>query len=432
MRVGITQLAGHLKMIALVDINSFYVSAETLFKPWLRDRPIVVASSNDGAVVSRNDQAKALSVKMSQPVFELKELIERNGLIVFSSNYELYQSLSNRFMAVLSELAPQKFEYSIDEAFCIVDGVRDPEAWARHAQSEIMRRIGLPVGIGIGPTASLSKLASWAAKKFKAKTGCVLDLSDPVRQEKLLRYAKASDVWGIGPRLSERLSCELGIQTAWQLASADPKVLRRQYSVNVERTARELTGVRCVPFDEYGQKRQTIICSRSFGSRITSLPPLKVAVAGFVTNAAQKLRSQGSFANCIQVFARTSPFTTGMQYGGSRIVSLPFPTHDTRDLLQAALAGLEDLYRDGPEYAKAGIVLSQFEQREGMTSDLFAPPPRKGSDALMAVVDAINAKQGRGTVRLGRDTSVGKWSMRRDHLSPAYTTSWHGLPKVRC
>lgn len=419
-------------MIALVDINSFYTSAESLFRPWLRDSPIIVVSSNDGAVVSRNDQAKALGIKMSQPLFELRDLIERKGLIVFSSNYELYQSLSNRFMAILTELAPVAYQYSIDESFISLEGIRDPEAWARHAQSEIMRRIGLPVGIGIGPTATLSKLGSWAAKKFKAKTGCVLDLSDPVRQEKLLRYAKASDVWGIGPRLSERLNNDLGIQTAWQLASADPKTLRRQYSVNVERTARELMGVRCVPFDEYGPQRQTIICSRSFGSRITSLPLLKEAVAGFVTNAAQKLRSQGSFANCIQVFARTSPFTTGMRYAGSRIITLPFPTHDTRDLLQAALAGLVDLYREGPEYAKAGIVLSQFEQREGMTSDLFAPPPRKNSEALMAVVDAINAKQGRGTVRLGRDTSVGKWSMRRDHLSPAYTTSWHGLPKVRC
>lgn len=419
-------------MIGLVDINAFYCSAETLFKPWLRDRPIVVASSNDGAVVSRNDKAKELGVVMSQPVFELREMIERKGLIVFSSNYELYQSLSNRFMAILTELAPVARGYSIDEAFCILDGVPDPEAWARHAQSEILRRIGLPVGIGIGPTATLSKLASWAAKKFKARTGCVLDLSDPARQEKLLRYAKASDVWGIGPRLSERLSSELGVQTAWQLASADPKALRRQYNVNVERTARELLGIRCVAFDVDAAKRQTIICSRSFGTRITSLPILKEAVAGFVTNAAQKLRSQGSFANCIQVFARTSPFASGLQYGASRIISLPFPTHDTRDLLQAALAGLVDLYRDGPEYAKAGIVLSQFEQRVGMTNDLFAPPPRKNSDALMAVVDLINAKQGRGTVRLGRDTNVGQWKMRRDHLSPAYTTSWHALPNVRC
>lgn len=419
-------------MIAICDINAFYVSAELLFKPWLRDRPIVVGSSNDGAVVSRNDQAKALNIRMSQPIFELREMIERKGLIVFSSNYELYQSLSNRFMAIVTELAPVAWQYSIDEMFISLDGVRDPEAWARHAQSEILRRIGLPVGIGIGPTATLAKLASWAAKKFKARTGCVLDLSDPVRQEKLLRYAKASDVWGIGPRLSERLSSELGIQTAWQLACADPKALRRQYSVNVERTARELQGLRCVAFDDDAVRRQTIICSRSFGQRITSLPLLKEAVAGFVTNAAQKLRSQGSFANCIQIFARTSPFASGPQYSASRIISLPFPTHDTRDLLQAALAGLVDLYREGPEYAKAGIVLSQFEQREGMTNDLFAPPPRKNSDALMAVVDAINAKQGRGTVRLGRDTSVGKWSMRRDHLSPAYTTSWHGLPKARC
>jgi DNA polymerase V len=418
-------------MIALADINCFYVSAELLFKPWLRDRPICVASSNDGSVVSRNDQAKKLGISMSQPVFELRELIEREGLIVFSSNYELYQSLSNRFLAILTELAPVSIPYSIDETMCMLDGVDNPESWARHAQSEIMRRIGLPIGVGVAPTATLAKLASWAAKRFKAKTGGVLYLGDPVRQEKLLRYAKASDVWGIGPRLSERLSNELGIQTAWQLACADPKLLRRQFSVNVERTARELLGVRCVVLDEGGAKKQTIICSRSFGSRITTLPALKEAVAGFVTTAALKLRSQGSFANCIQVFARTSPFAAGAQYGASRIISLPFPTHDTRDLLQAALEGLVDLYRQGPEYAKAGVVLSQFEQREGMTSDLFAPPPRKNSDALMAVVDAINAKQGRGAVRLGRDTSVGKWQMRRDHLTPAYTTSWHGLPKVR-
>lgn len=421
-----------MNMIALVDVNSFYCSVELLFKPWLRDRPIVVASGNDGAVVARNDQAKKLGVKMSQAVFELRELTERQGLIVFSSNYELYQSLSNRFIAILTELAPLTLPFSVDEAFCILDGVSDPEAWARHAQSEIMRRIGLPVGVGVAPTATLSKLASWGAKRFKAKTGCVLYLGDPVRQEKLLRYAQAADVWGIGPRLSERLSNELGIQTAWQLACADPKSLRRQFSVNVERTARELSGVRCVALDEGGAKRQTIICSRSFGSRITTLPALKEAVAGFVSNAALKLRSQGSFANCIQVFARTSPYSSGAQYGASRIISLPNPTHDTRDLLQAALEGLVDLYRQGPEYAKAGVVLSQFEQREGMTNDLFAPPPRKNSDALMAVVDLINAKQGRGTVRLGRDTNVGQWKMRRDHLSPEYTTSWHALPKVRC
>jgi DNA polymerase V len=417
--------------IALIDANGFYCSAQTLFEPWYRDRPVVVASNNDGCVVSRNDPAKELGIKMGQPVFQLRELMARGELKVYSSNYALYQSLSNRIMAILEELAPRIFVYSIDECFADLGGVPDPEEWGRHARDEIQRRLGMGVGVGIGPTKTLSKLANWAAKKWKAKTGCVVDLRDPVRQEKLLKYAPVSEVWGIGRALSAKLQGELNIHTAWQLATADPKLLRRYFNVNVERTARELRGIACFPFvDGSPERKQQIICSRSFGEEVFSLEQLEGAVTAFSTTAAGKLRAQASLANCVQVFARTSPFTKSEPYSGARIIALPFPSSDTRDIAQAALAGLRSLYREGPAYAKAGVVLSQFVERGSITGDLFAPKPRQGSDELMRVIDVINAKQGRGAVRLARDTAGGAWSMRREMLSPAYTTNWKELPKA--
>ena len=418
--------------IALIDANGFYCSAQTLFEPWYRDRPVVVASNNDGCVVSRNDPAKELGIKMGQPVFQLRELMARGELKVYSSNYALYQSLSNRIMAILEELAPRIFVYSIDECFADLGGVPDPEEWGRHARDEIQRRLGMGVGVGIGPTKTLSKLANWAAKKWKAKTGCVVDLRDPVRQEKLLKYAPVSEVWGIGRALSAKLQGELNIHTAWQLATADPKLLRRYFNVNVERTARELRGIACFPFvDGSPERKQQIICSRSFGEEVFSLEQLEGAVTAFSTTAAGKLRAQASLTNCVQVFARTSPFTKSEPYSGARIIALPFPSSDTRDIAQAALAGLRSLYREGPAYAKAGVVLSQFVERGSITDDLFAPKPRQGSDELMRVMDVINAKQGRGAVRLARDTAGGAWSMRRKMLSPAYTTSWLDLPVAK-
>ena len=419
--------------IALVDCNAFYCSAQILFEPWLRDFPVCVASNNDGCVVSRNDAAKALGIKMGQPVFELRDMQSAGLVKIFSSNYPLYQSLSNKVMAVLGEVSPRVFVYSIDELFADISGLPDPEAWGFLARDEVMRRVGLPVGVGIGQTKTLAKLANWAAKKWKAKTGCVVSILDTERRDKLLRYAPAGEVWGIGSRLSARLDAELGIKTAWQLATADAKLLRRVFNVNVERTARELQGVPCFAFGDSGpERKQQIICSRSFGEKVFSLDSLQGAVASFVGTAAGKLRAQGSLANCLQVFARTSHFGTGQAYSGSRIVALPYPTDDTRDLLTAAMHGLADLYRDGVAYAKAGIVLTQFVERGATTGDLFAPKPRTGSEAVMSVMDAINAKQGRGAVRLARDASARPWAMRQEMLSPSYTTSWQGLPKARC
>ncbi|HFJ9889211.1 TPA: translesion error-prone DNA polymerase V subunit UmuC [Pseudomonas aeruginosa] len=416
---------------ALADCNAFYVSAHTLFMPWLRDKAVCVASNNDGCVVSRNDPAKALGIKMGAPVFQLKELMERGELTVFSSNFELYQSLSNRVMATLEELSPRLSVYSVDEAFADLSGLPNPYLWGVNARDTIMQRLGLPIGVGIAPTLTLAKLANWAAKKWKRRTGCVVEMLCPEKREKLLRYAPVEEVWGIGPRLAERLRRDMQIDTAWKLATADPKTLRRHFNVNVERTARELTGMRCFPFGASGpERKQMIACTRSFGNRVTTREGLQQAVAAFVANAAAKLRQQGSAANCMQVFARTSFFSQDVPYSRSIIVELPYPCADTRDLTSAAMGALESIYQPGVAFAKAGVVLSQFTDATGWTPDLFGAAPRPRSEAVMKVMDAINARQGRGTIKLARDTSTGGWTMQRRFLTPAYTTRWDGLPRA--
>jgi len=319
----------------------------------------------------------------------------------------------------------------IDEAFADLTGVADTHGWGVQARDTVQQRLGMPVGVGIAPTLTLAKLASWAAKRWKAKTGCVVDMLDPVRREKLLRYAPVGEVWGIGSRISQRLREDLRIETAWQLATADPKVLRRQFSINVEKTARELTGLACFPFGTSGpERKQMIACTRSFGSRVTTLEGLQGAVAAFVATASAKLRRQGSMACCMQVFARTSHFASGPSYSRSVIVQLPFPSADARDLTCASMEAIAAIYRPGVEFAKAGVILSQFCDDEGWTGDMFAPAPRPDSQAVMKLMDAINAKQGRGMIHLARDAGSGPWQMQRQHLSPGYTTSWAGLPRA--
>lgn len=417
-------------MIALIDCNAFYCSAEILFKPWLREKAVVVASNNDGAIVSRTDEAKKLGIKMGQPLFEIGHLVESGQVTVFSSNYALYQSMSNRIMAIIAEQAPRAAIYSIDECFVDLSGVEALEEWGRSVQGEVMKRLGMPVGVGIGRTMTLAKMASYAAKKWKQKTGCVVVLDDPDKERKLLAYAPVGEVWGVGRRTVEKLST-MGIHSALDLATADPKWLRGQMSVNIERTARELNGMCSYAFGcESPEKKKMIASTRSFGSKIFELHQLEKAVSRFVAIAAEKLRRQDSLAQCIQVFARSSLFRIEKPFSRSVMVKMAYPTQDTRVLTQAALEALRGLYVDGVAYAKAGIVLSHLVDAQGMTADLFDNTP-KNSEALMKVMDAINLRQGRGTLRLARDVDGGSWKMSRKHLSPEFTTQWGDLPQAR-
>lgn len=420
------------KRFGLVDCHCFYVSAERLFRPELLGKPVVALSNNDGCAVSRSDEAKALGVKMGQPHFQLRNLIEHRGLICVSSNYALYQDLSNRVMQVLRREAPQIEVYSIDEAWLDLTGIpdRDLEPLGRHIQQAVYREVGIPVGVGISTTKSLAKLANWASKKWKAKTGAVVDLCDPEKQEKLLRYADVGEVWGIGRRLTTQLQA-MNINKAWDLAQFDPKTLRKQFNINVERTARELSGEYCMSLTEDVEPKQMIACTRSFSERVTDFHSLRSAISTFVANAARKLREQRQYAACVQVFVRTSPFeATGIPYSRAISVPLTCPTYDTRDLLGAAVAGLRQIYIDGPRYAKAGVILSQFFDAGMFTDDLFAQPIRKNTEQLMGVLDRINLTHGRGTVRFASEPTVASWHMKQQLLSPQYTTRWSDVMRV--
>lgn len=415
-------------IFALADCNSAFCSFQTVFEPWHRGKPVVVLSSNDGNVVARSAEAKkALGIKMGQPWHEVKHL---PGLVAYSSNFCLYGSMSNRVMRVLAEHTFSMSIYSVDEAWLLLTGVRDIEAHCRKIQQDVLTRVGVPVGIGIGHTKVLAKLANWAAKKWVAKTGGVVDLRDPERIEKLLKFAPVNEVWGIGSRLTKRLNDDMRITTAWDLATAPPAMLRKKFGVMVERTARELNGIECFPLEEGPALKKTITASRSFGKKVDRLEDLQEAVASFVARAAGKLRAQGSMCHLLQVYARTSPFSSGPQYGASRLIEFPSPTSDTRRMTAAAMAAVADLYRPNVLFAKAGILLNGIVEGVGHTADLFTPGDSPRSAELMAVVDAINRREGLGTIRLAREKVTSGWAIRRDFLSPNYTTRWSDLPKV--
>jgi DNA polymerase V len=419
-------------MFALVDCKNFYVSCEQLFRPELRGKPVVVLSNNDGCAVSRSNEAKALGIKMGEPYFKLRDLVAREGLITCSSNYALYADLSSRVMRTLRTMAPRVETYSIDEAFLDLQGFQgDLDQLGREIRAKVLREVGIPVGVGIAPTKTLSKLASWASKKWPA-TGGVVDLRALARQKRLLALADVAEIWGVGRRTSAHLA-EMGVTTAAQLSQFDLKTLRRRFNVNLERTARELAGEPCFALDDGPEAKQMIACTRSFGERKFTLEELQLAVTGYATRAAEKLRVQRHLCQVLQVFVRTSPFDErGEHYSRSTIVQLPYPSSDTRDLVAGALEGLAGIYRHGPAYAKAGVVLMDFVQPGRFTPDLFAPAPRPGSERVMAVMDAINAKQGRGAIRPARLAADQGFSMKRERLSHRYTTSWSELLQVRC
>lgn len=417
------------RIFALVDCNNFYVSCERLFRPDLRGRPVVVLSNNDGCVVSRSNEAKALGIGMGVPFFKIRDLVEQQGVVAFSSNYALYGNLSARVMAVLQDFAPRQEVYSVDECFLDITGIPGSLAdRGRMIKAEVQRLVGIPVGVGIAPTKTLAKLASWAAKKHTCSGVAVM--TRPEQIEALLRFAPVNEVWGIGLKMFEHLG-GMGITTAWHLAQQDAKALRRMFSVTLEKTIRELRGECCYALEEGPEPKKMIACSRSFSTRVTDLAPLSEAVASYATRAAEKLRVQGAYACALQVFIQTGQFNENeRRYANSATVPLLIPSSDTRDLVAAALAGLDRIYRPGFRYLKAGVVLMDLVAPGLAQTDLFAPAPRAGSDRLMAMMDRVNSEFGRGTLRPGRVPITPAWGMKRELKSPGYTSSWSDLPTI--
>lgn len=418
--------------IALVDVNNFYASCERLFRPDLKGVPIVVLSNNDGCVVARSAEAKRLRIKMGVPYFQISEVYEAQGGIWFSSNYALYGDMSSRVMTTLEGMAPTVEVYSIDEAF-----VELSESWAgdlveygRQIRERVQLWTGLTVGVGIGPTKTLAKLANYAAKKWPA-TGGVVDLRDEVRRAKLMAITPVDEIWGIGRQLTAKLAAQ-GVNTVAELVAADPKSLRRRYGVVVERTVQELRGIPCADLEPLAKAKQQIICSRSFGERITAIGPMREALVGYMERATEKLRAEGQRCRHVTLFIRSSPFSERETFYSNQISTrLQTPTSDTRDLLALVEPLLHRIWRDDVRYMKGGVMLADFtptsmHQRDLFTNDLQSP----GSEALMQVIDQIN--QGRlGKVYFaarGRDPR--ELTMKREQLSPRYTTELGELPVV--
>ncbi|WP_057445962.1 Y-family DNA polymerase [Pseudomonas syringae] len=425
------------KVFCLVDCDCFYVSAERLFDPTLIGVPVVALSNSDGCVVSRCPIAKSkdsanggLGIKMGAPFFEIKHLMKSHGLRVVSSNYALYQEVSNRVMRVLETFAPRIEVYSIDESWLDFSGVPgDLEVLGREIQTAVKKQTGIGVGVGFGPTKTLAKAANFSAKKWRSQTGGVVVLMDEIRRDKLLNWMPVDEIWGIGRKLSARLEA-MGIKKAIDLQRYDRKSLRKLFNVNVEKTSMELAGVSCYSLSDGPEPKQTIASTRSFGERVTTLQGLREAVATYASRACAKLRSEGQLSSCLQVFIQTSRFDD-KPYSRAAICGLVTPSNDTRLFVAAALEGLQKIYVDGYRYAKAGIVLSQFCSGEGYQPDMFAPEPRRNSDVLMTVVDGINARYGRGSIRLAVEPPIPQWGMKRDFLSDSYCTDWAQLKRVK-
>ncbi|SEL41472.1 DNA polymerase V [Kosakonia sacchari] len=421
-------------MFALCDVNSFYASCETVFRPDLKGRPVVVLSNNDGCVIARSAEAKPFVV-MAEPYFRQKEAFRRHGIVAFSSNYELYADMSNRVMTTLEEMSPCVEIYSIDEAFCDLTGVRnyrDLTDFGREIRATVLKRTHLAVGVGIAQTKTLAKLANHAAKKWQRQTGGVLDLSNQARQRKLMAMLPVEEVWGIGRRISKKLDA-MGIKTALDLADTDIRFIRKHFSVVLERTVRELRGEPCLGFEEFAPAKQEIVCSRSFGGRITDYEDMRQAICSYASRAAEKLRGEHQFCRFISAFVKTSPFASnGPYYGNSASVKLLTPTQDSRDIIGAATRCLDRIWKDGHRYQKAGVMLGDFFSQGVAQLNLFDDnAPRANSEKLMEVLDQLNKKDGRGTLYFAGQGIQQQWQMKRDMLSPRYTTRYTDLLVVR-
>lgn len=421
-------------MFALLDCNNFYVACEQLFRPDLRGKPVVVLSNNDGCIVSRSAEAKALGIKMAVPLYQVKSLLHKHRAAVFSSNYALYADISARVMDIAAQHVPEIDVYSIDEAFLDVSHLACPQQRlesARELKNTIKKYVGIDVCVGIAPTKTLAKLANHAAKKYPATQG-VVELSEASRQRRLMQITPVEHVWGVGKRISARL-LQSNIQTALELAQAHPATLRSRFSVMLERTAYELNAKPCFTLDNAPAQRQQIISSRSFAAPITSYNSLLAAVNALLARAAERMRAEGLECRMLTVFIQPR-LAGGYSAGGQRLslsAELSLATLDTRELFKQAKALLEALWSPGQRYTKAGVVLLQLSAMHTGQEDLFAQPEQKAKQQrLMQVMDSIN-NSGKGNVTLASQTQHIHGLMRQAHRSPAYTTRWQDIPRVR-
>lgn len=421
---------GEAPPLALIDCNNFYVSCERAFNRRLEGVPVLVLSNNDGCAIARSEEVKALGVKMGEPAFKLRPLIERHGIRVFSSNYVLYGDMSRRVNDVLGQFSPEVEVYSIDEAFLDLSGFEHKDLWeyGQEMRSTVGRWTGIPTCIGIGPTKTLAKLANAVAKK-NPTFGRVCDLTNPVVRSAVMRAFAVGDVWGIGRATTQKLAV-LGVTTAAGLRDLDIKLARQVGTVVLERIVQELRGIPCLELELEAPARKGMAVTRSFGRPVTNLEGVLGAVAMYATRAGEKLRTQGLVAGQLTAFLHTNPHKAGPRYHGARSTRLVPMTSDTRDLVGAAKRCIEAAWRDGFSYVKAGVILDDLRASEDAPATLFDAPRPKAA-ALMEAMDSLNARYGRHTVfpaAMGIDRP---WKLKAEHHSPRYTTRLSDVPVVR-
>jgi len=418
-------------MYALVDATSFYASAEKVFDPSIRQKPVVVLTNNDGCICAVCPIAKRLNIPKFGPYFKIKHYLAQHGVVIRSSNYELYADLSERMMTVIARFCDNQQIYSIDECFLQFKAfnsmIDDWHQYGQQIRKAVWRETCLPVGVGFASTVTLAKAANHASKKLSGFDGVAVIDNEQVRQN-ILKRMKVSEVWGVGSRLSKKMQV-MGIITALDLANQDAKHMRRQFSVLVERTINELNGVSCMSWDDVKEPKQEIFSTRSFGHKVTDYNALKSALVSHVNIVARKLRQQNSQAKKLYVFAHSSQHQANY-YKQSTMVQFPQATSNSLIMANAVVNALPNIYREGVLFYKCGVGAIELESNQFRQSDLFIPD--SNNEKLMACFDAINNRYGQGTLQIATESSVEQWQMKREFLSPRYTTNWREIPRIYC
>ena len=415
------------KKIALIDCNSFYVSCERLFNPKIKNIPVVVLSNNDGCVISRSTEAKKIGIKMGEPYFKVKELVKKNNVQIFSSNYSLYGDLSRRVMKVLKGFSDKIEIYSIDEAFIDLSHIKDEniENYGKKIRERVLKWTGIPTSVGISCTKTLSKVANHVAKKNK--TG-VIFLKDNI--DDVLKNFDISDIWGVGRQLS-KLYIKNGINNAYKLKNISNSWVKKSTNVLGAKTVMELRGISCINLETEETKRKSCCVSRSFGRKVESLNKLKESITTHCLNAAEKIRNDNQTTRSITVFIRTSPFDKNRKYySNSLTIDLPVATNNSLELVKVAIEGLKKIYKYGYFYQKAGVILSKLSEAGEKNLNLLTPILENKSQTLMKAIDVTNAKYGRNVISVAQAGINNSWKMRREHSSKIDTASFDSLPKI--
>ena len=422
-----------MRLLALVDCDNFYASCERVFRPDLKQVPVVVLSNNDGCVIARSKEAKAMGIKMGIPWFKVKKSYLAQGGKVFSSNFTLYGDLSKRVMNILEGMVKRIEVYSIDEAFLDLQHIHNTNhahEFGVYCRNTIRQWVGIPVRIGIAPTKTLTKVASHVAKNTSGGMGvcCLNDQKDIAR---ILKTLPIKEIWGIGHNLSRQLN-QLGIYSAYELMQMDIRLIRKKFSVVLERTVRELRGESCIQIEDHCDPKKQIVVSRSFKGRIENLSALKPLISNFAVRAGEKLRQEKQKCSQVSVFISTSRFNQQLQYRGFDSFQLPCPVDDTRSILMGANKILDTIFRKGYPYAKAGILLSHFSHSTFLQKSLFEATDQqylKQDTNLMQTIDALNDTQTQ--VYYASQYPARLSPIQKDMVSPKYTTNWWELPTTK-